>query len=209
MLTSLGLGPFTPETTGTETRSDCSSGVMGIGDTQRFRCPFVNKLVDLLLDGIQYICGRTLARTNLFRKMNEVFLSVGRSGAGLKKGANDEKCQQKFEDRAAWGVLMRRLYVACDNIRPWYLIKKRDPVCKRRGESELERNVSKACILRQVEPSLHSASNRPSGRVRAKSCVLQNPTLPSFYNTDTTPESIPFLIGLELHISTVSESATS
>ena len=106
VLTSLGLGPLAPETTGAETRSDCSSGVMGIGDTQRFRCPFVNKLIDVLLDGIRYIDGRTLARTNLFRKMNEVFLSAGCKGAGLKKGANDEKCQQKFEDRAAWVVLM-------------------------------------------------------------------------------------------------------
>ena len=110
---------------------------MGIGDTQRFRCPFVNKLVDLLLDGIQYIGGRTLARTNLFRKMNEAFLSVGRSGAGLKKGANDEKCQQKFEDRAAWVVLMRRLYVACDNIRPSYLINT-DSACTR-----AERNANR------------------------------------------------------------------
>ena len=85
MLVGLGLGPFAPETTGTEARSDCSYGVRG---TEGFRCPFVNKLVDLLFDGIQWIGGRTLARRNLFRKMNDVFLSVGRAGAGLKKGAN-------------------------------------------------------------------------------------------------------------------------
>ena len=37
------------------------------------------------------------------------------------------KSVNRMEDRAAWVVLVRRLYVACDNIRPWYLIK--DKLC--------------------------------------------------------------------------------
>ena len=52
---------------------------------------FVNKLVDILLDG-RGIRSESL-RTNLFRKMNEEFLSVIRAGAGLKKGTNGEKCE--------------------------------------------------------------------------------------------------------------------
>ena len=55
--------------------------------------------------------------------MNEMFLSVICAGAGLKKGANGKKCQENFEDRAAWVVLVGRFYVACDYIRAWYLIE--------------------------------------------------------------------------------------
>ena len=40
----------------------------GERDTQGFRCPFVNKLVDCLLDGIQRIGERTLAAEKSFQK---------------------------------------------------------------------------------------------------------------------------------------------
>ena len=61
--------------------------------------------------------------------MNEVFLSVVCAGAGLKKGANGEEgVPIEFRGPCVRVVLVGRFHVAHDDIRTWYLIKKKHSV---------------------------------------------------------------------------------
>ena len=90
VLTSLGLGTFEPETTGTEARSDSSSGVRGAPRGSGVHSSTSSSIYCWM---VRVIKGSEFQHTNLFRKMNEVFLSIVRAGAGLKKGANGKKCQ--------------------------------------------------------------------------------------------------------------------
>ena len=115
---------------------------------------FVNKLVDILLDG-RGIRSESL-RTNLFRKMNEEFLSVIRAGAGLKKGTNGEKCEQNFEDMrpgSFWWEDFTWRAITLDRVCLYEIVgDKCEEEFERRGVwrslCELESNVIKHSFIR-------------------------------------------------------------
>ena len=129
VLTSFGPGSICTRNYGH--RGEIRLFFWGEGDSQWFRCPFVNKLVDLLLDGIQWTGGRNTSGGQTFSQFSPLF-----ARCGAEEGCEWRKVPIECRGCVAWGVLVRRLHVACDNIRPWYLIK--DKLC-------LYESVGKKC----------------------------------------------------------------
>ena len=101
------------------------------------------------------------------------------------------KSANRMEDRAASFVLARRLYVACDNIRPRYLINDGFCVYESVG-GKCEEGQAQRRSLRSINELMSAGTQRT--RSPRHHTVMTNPTW-------HYPEIVAFFIGPKLHTS--------
>jgi hypothetical protein len=76
--------------------------------------------------------------------VSQVHFAIIGVGAGLN-GANDEECQENFEDSAAWVVLVGKLHVAGAHIGTW-----------KTNSTEIRAARAQVWFRKQIAPSTHA-----------------------------------------------------